>query len=125
MGRFKTQHWSVTYSPSEDVTEESIPDEFRNFVDRFDVERAIVVLEHHGNEKWHLHAAISLSREYVSDYTKWFPIEHGGPKDGKPWCVVASRDILQLAGGYLAKEGDTRLVYRRGYTDQQLEAGKR
>jgi len=116
--------WSLTWSPEEDV--ETWPDFLRDWMSHKSVTRCYAILERHtSDDKWHLHIGFTFYRSYKSDY-KWY--EAACKKAGltSPALEIKYHDnILGLVGGYCAKSeaGDRKLLFKKGFSDEQLEWG--
>lgn len=123
MPKYKSADWSGTWSPEEDV--EVIPEEIAKFLSNDIVTKAFAVIEKDDDHKGHLHFGFRLRREYDSDYKWWEkPFEAKGFKT-PALLIRATKNLCGLVGGYCSKAEGTKVVFRRGYTDEELDYGRR
>lgn len=123
----RVQDWSLTLALDTDLTE--VPDWLETFLLSDDVERFVAI-----NEKakhWHIHVGFTTRRKYTSDYKAWFTALYSNKDERFTTSEHAvelrhHKDILQLVGGYCAKEDDEnlRVFGDKGFTAEQLQHGK-
>lgn len=118
----EARDWLLTWSPETDVTEENLPEYICRFMDSGNVSRCYAVLEK--ADKWHLHIGFSTVRAFNSDY-KWWKDgfkEHGF--EAPALDIKYHNDIITLIGGYCQKDGNRKMLFSKGITEEQLEFGK-
>lgn len=125
MPRFKAQDWSGTWSPEAPVTD--LPKEIEAFLSCKNVTKAFAVIEADEFHKGHLHFGFRLGKAFDSDYNWWGPLfEEKNKTFKKPALLIkATKTLHGLVGGYCAKAETTRVVFRRGFTDEELAFGRR
>jgi len=117
----KAQDWSLTWSPKENV--ETLPEVLRNVFESPYITRCYAIAEF--SEKWHIHAGFSTYRCYNSDYFWWKPICDADEKLQPPALEIRyHNNIYGLVGGYCAKTENVKILFRKGFTDEQLDAGR-
>lgn len=134
------EDWSLTLAIDGDLKE--LPKWLEQFLESDDVTRYCAVSEKAAH--WHIHVGFSTRRSYNSDYTGWFlklckddPIFYDAE-----WCnskgkkvgnfrdrsikLHAHNDLLQLVGGYCAKNGSDDLIVHgdKGFTEDQYRLGQ-
>lgn len=117
--------WSLTWSPEEDVTD--MPEFFRQWMEHSNIRRCVAILERHtAEDKWHMHIGFTYYRSYKSDYKWWKDALKGAGFEEPGLCIKYHDNILGLVGGYCSKadEGDRRVLFTKGFTNEQLEYGK-
>jgi len=118
--------WSLTWSPEVDC--QQLPEFMAAFAAHSDVRKVIAIAERHGvGDKWHIHMGFRYHRSYNSDY-KWYkPAFELAGFSAPALHIVGHDNLMGLAGGYLTKgeESDRVLLYRKGFTNEELEYGKR
>jgi len=117
--------WSLTWSPEEDVFD--WPDFIRDWMSSKDVTRCYAILERHTVEdKWHLHVGFTYYRSYKSDYKWWAPACKAAGLESPALEIHYHDNLLGLVGGYCSKSaaGDVKLLFKKGFSDDQLEYGK-
>lgn len=116
--------WSLTWSPEEDIT--TWHPFLAAWMHSTKITRCYAILERHTSEdKWHLHIGFTYYRSYKSDY-KWWAAECEKAGLKSPALEIHAHDnIFGLVGGYChkSKEGDRKLLFKKGFSDDQLEYG--
>jgi len=125
MPRFKASDWSGTWSPQDEVKE--IPSEIAAFLACPHVTKAFAVIEADEDHKGHLHFGFRLRKAYDSDYNWWGPLfKEKNEVFQKPALLIkATKTLHGLIGGYCSKAEGTRVVFRRGFTDEEMDFGRR
>lgn len=122
MPKFKACDWSGTWSPETPV--EDIPDFIANFLTDDRVQKAAACIEHDEEHKKHLHFGFRLRREYDSNY-RWWEKEWAEYGFKAPALhIVATRDFHGLIGGYFSKAKGTRIVFRKNFSDAEIQTGR-
>lgn len=125
MPRYKSFDWSGTWSPEEAVTE--LPQEIEKFLSCVHVTKAVAVIESDSTHKGHVHFGFRLAKAYDSDYDWWGPLfKEKNPAFVKPALLIkATKTLHGLIGGYCAKAEGTRMVFRRSFSDKEMDYGRR
>lgn len=118
-----TTDYHVTLSPRGDLAE--LPEKVRDFLTGGVVSRCYAVAEH--ASKWHVHIVIVLtSRTRQDSVRRTFLSMCKGDEWGAAAIVVKpikSCSPEGIAGGYLNKSSDTRLLLNRGFEQDDLKRG--
>jgi len=123
MPRYKSRDWSGTWSPEDAVTD--IPDFIAAFLSSERVEKAAAVIEQDDEHKAHLHFGFRMRREYDSNY-KWWEKDWGDMGFRAPALhITATRDLHGLIGGYFSKAQGTQCVFRRDFSNEEIQIGRR
>lgn len=122
MPRYKARDWSGTWSPEDAVTD--IPDFIADFLAGERVEKAAACIEQDAEHKAHLHFGFRLRREYDSNYAWWEKDwkEYGFEKPALH--INATRDLHGLIGGYFSKAKGTRIVFRKNFSNDEIQTGR-
>jgi len=120
MPRVKDAHtWMLTWSPEGEAQE--LPEPIMDMLTSEGTIQAYVVAEK--ADKWHVHAGFRSRRSYNSDYKWWKDLF--GPGIGSPALDIRYHDnLLGLVGGYCAKDAERKLIYNKGFTEQDLSKGE-
>jgi len=122
MPKYKACDWSGTWSPESPV--EDIPDFIAHYLSDDKVIKAAACIEQDEDHKAHLHFGFRLRREYDSNYSWWEKEwrEYGFEKPALH--INATRDLHGLIGGYFSKAEGTRIVFRKNFTDGEIQTGR-
>jgi len=125
MGRIekKAYDWHITIRLDEDL--KVLPEFFRGFLECQSVTRAYAISECDEGQKWHIHIGFSYYIGRGSDYTKWFTdvCEQATGLKKPALEFKYHNNILGLVGGYHSKSEECIVLFRKGFTDEQLAFG--
>jgi len=115
--------WHCTIRLDDDIKD--LPEFFRLFLESNDVTHAYAVAENDVGKKWHIHIGFTYYRSYKSDYKIWFtePVEKITGLKRPALEFNYHRNILGLVGGYHSKSEECIVLFRKGFTDEQLAYG--